>query len=164
MSRNSWKWKKKTSKELKVTVNQILLKFYRLTWHWKLIFCIEEKSCICKLWLTVISPPLPRALWSFFQCYSYPLYLHLIFFIFYFFFFQMKILIILSLGRPGNWHLEEGPFMDMRTCSPGELKNKPPEQGFEFSSLTKKRWYYLLLEKTFLCRPESGGSRKPSDY
>lgn len=34
--------------------------------------------------LTVMTPPLPRTLWNFFQCYSFFLYLHLIFFLFFF--------------------------------------------------------------------------------
>lgn len=80
------------------------------------------------------------------------------------FFSQLKFHIILSLRKSSNWLFKEEPFMDMRMCTPGELKNKSPEQGFEFSPLMKKCWYYLLLEKTLLCRPESGGGRRLSDY
>lgn len=154
---NSYLWKK--VKLLDVAVNQILLEFYRWMWHRKLIYCTEE------LHLQPLSDcchtPSSQGSLEFFLLLFIP---SLSAFHFILFFCQMKFHTILSLRNPSNWLFKEELSMDTRTCTPGELKNKSPEQGFEFSPLMKKCRYYLLLEKTLLCRPESEGSRKLSDY
>lgn len=92
--------------------------------------------------------PSSQALQSFFYCYSFLPYLHFIFF-FFFFFPQMKFHIILSLRKPSNWLFKEEPFMDMRTWTPGELKNKSPEKNLNSVHLRRNADIIYFLKRLF---------------
>lgn len=123
-------------------MNLILLEFYTWMWHWKLVHCIEGKS-----YRIVITPHLLRL----FRVFSTVIHFFLICISFssFFFFSQMKFHIILSLRKPSNWLFKEEPFMDMRTWTPGELKNKSPEKNLNSVHLWRNADIIYFLKRLF---------------